>query len=547
MKKFLSILLAVLLSVSALCLASCSDPSKVNPPEKGKETIAILYENDVHCEIDGYTKLAAMKKELAGAYDHVGVVCSGDFVQGGTIGAVSKGEYIVKVMNEVGYDAVALGNHEFDYKLPRLMELNDMSNTKFLSCNFTKYGETKTIFDGYSIVSYGDTDIAYIGITTPDTISSSFPAQFKDENGKYIYSFNEANLYEMIQTNIDSAKNAGADYVIALSHVGYDEEGIAYDITDVIENTDGFDVVLDAHSHSVIEKETVKDKSGDDVILSSTGTLFEYIGKLTITESGLNTELIKTETYTKTDATVDALIEEINVSYAELGNRKIGESLVTLNTHDGDIRLMRNNETALGNFCSDAFRIVTGADIAYLNGGGLRTPIEVGDVRFNDIYSIMPFNNSVVTARVTGQVILDMLEMAVSIYPEEAGMFPHMSGLTFCINKSIPSSVKLDSKGFFIEVDGEYRVYNVQVLDKESGTYKPLELDATYVVAGQAYHIVEFGEGLSMFKDAEILDSDGNLDIDVLEKYIVETLGGVIGEKYAAPEGRIKITDGFIQ
>ena len=137
------------------------------------ESIVILYENDVHCELDGYSKLAAMKAELKSSYDHVGVVSSGDFVQGGTLGAVSKGEYVVNLMNKVGYDAIALGNHEFDYQLERLEELNNLSSTKFISCNFAEAGEEESYFDPYTIVSYGKVKIAYIGIITPDTISSA--------------------------------------------------------------------------------------------------------------------------------------------------------------------------------------------------------------------------------------------------------------------------------------------------------------------------------------------------------------------------------------
>ena len=110
--------------LSALTFVSCAD--------KGQESIVILYENDVHCAVDGYSKLAAMKAELSASYDHVGVVSAGDFVQGGTLGAVSKGAYVVSLMNVVGYDAIALGNHEFDYQLERLAELNELSNTKFI-------------------------------------------------------------------------------------------------------------------------------------------------------------------------------------------------------------------------------------------------------------------------------------------------------------------------------------------------------------------------------------------------------------------------------
>lgn len=511
------------------------------------DTIVILYENDVHCAVEGYSKLAAMKSELSEAYTNVGAVSVGDFVQGGTLGAVSKGEYIVNLMNKVGYDAIALGNHEFDYQLPRLNELNAMSNTKFISCNFQKIGEDKSYFEPYTIVSYGNVDVAYIAITTPETINSSSPTQFKNDKGELIYTFNESKLYDIVQTNINAAETAGADYVIALSHIGYDESGNLADITDVIENTDGFDVVLDAHSHSVIEEKVIKDKSGDDVLLTSTGTKFEYIGKLTIKNGAFDTELVEVESYTKTDPVVDAYITEINENYAQLGNRKIGESKVEFITHDKDgNRLVRNAETNLGNFCSDALRVMTGADMSFVNGGGLRAPMESGDITFNDIFSVFPFNNQIVTAEISGQILIDFLEMAVMNYPEEDGSFPHMSGVTFSVNKSIPTSVKVDENGFFEKVDGAYRVYNVKVLDKTSGEYKALDPNGKYILAGFNYFILDFGGGMTMFKDAKILDAEGTLDVELLENYIVGHLGGVIGEEYAEVKPNISFTDGVI-
>ncbi|MBR0348776.1 MAG: bifunctional metallophosphatase/5'-nucleotidase [Clostridia bacterium] len=512
------------------------------------DTVVILYENDVHCAVEGYSKLAAMKNELSETYTNVGVVSVGDFVQGGTLGAVSKGEYIVNLMNKVGYDAIALGNHEFDYQLPRLNELNAMSNTKFISCNFQKIGEDKSYFEPYTIVSYGNVDVAYIAITTPETINSSSPAQFKNDKGELIYTFNESKLYNIVQTNINAAETAGADYVIALSHIGYDESGNLADITDVIENTDGFDVVLDAHSHSIIEEKVIKDKSGDDVLLTSTGTKFEYIGKLTIKNGAFDTELVEVESYTKTDPVVDAYITEINENYAQLGNRKIGESKVEFITHDKDgNRLVRSAETNLGNFCSDALRVMTGADMSFVNGGGLRAPMESGDITFNDIFSVFPFNNQIVTAEISGQILIDFLEMAVMNYPEEDGSFPHMSGVTFSVNKSIPTSVKVDANGFFEKVDGAYRVYNVKVLDKTSGEYKALDPNGKYVIAGFNYFLLDFGGGMTMFKDAKILDAEGTLDVELLENYIVEHLGGVIGEEYAEVKPNISFTDGVIE
>ena len=530
--------------IVCICMVLCSLNAATFA--KDSETIVILYENDVHCAVEGYSKLAAMKNELKSEYEYVGVVSSGDFVQGGTLGAVSKGEYIVELMNLVGYDAIAPGNHEFDYTISRLTELYELSETKYISCNFAKIGEEKTYFEPYTIVSYGDVDIAYIGIITPETITSARPSQFRNENGEIIYTFNESRLYELVQESIDEATEDGADYVIALSHIGYDESGELNDVTDVIENTDGLDVVLDAHSHSVIEEKIVKDKSGDDVLLTSTGTGFENIGKLTIANGEFDTELVKTETYTKTDADVDAYIAEINQSYAELGNRKIGESKVELITHNEEgVRLVRTAETNLGNLCSDALFFVTNADVSYVNGGGLRAPIKSGDMTFNDIYSVFPFNNRIVTAEITGQVLLDMLEMSMISYPQEDGAFPHMSGITFSVNKSIPSSIKVDENGFFTKVDGDYRVYDVKVLDKESGNYKALELDKKYILAAADYYILNFGSGMSMFKDAKVVESEGMLDVEVLERYITDNLNGVIGEEYKDVVNRITFTDGY--
>ena len=513
---------------------------------KDTETIVILYENDVHCAVEGYSKLAAMKNELKTNYEHVGVVSSGDFIQGGTLGSASTGEYIVNLMNLVGYDAIGLGNHEFDYCISRLDELYELSETKFISCNFAKMGEEKTYFEPYSMVSYGDVDIAYIGIITPETVTMARPSQFNDENGELIYTFNETRLYEVVQKSIDEAKKDGADYVIALSHIGYDESGSLNDVTDVIENTDGLDVVLDGHSHSVIEEKNIKDKNGDDVLLTSTGTGFKHIGKLTITNDTFDAELIKTETYTKTDANVDSYLEEIKESYAEIGNRKIGESKVDLITNDENgNRLVRRAETNLGNFCSDALRIVMNADVSFVNGGGMRAPIKTGDVTFNDLISVYPFNNRIVTAEITGQVLLDMLEMGMMPYPEECGAFPHMSGMTCSVDKSIPSSVKLDDQGFFVSVDGDYRVYDVKVLNKESGLYEKLELDKKYVITASDYYILDLGSGLSMFKDANVLKNEGVLDVDIMEMYITENLNGVIGDEYKNVAHRITFTDGY--
>ena len=528
-------------------LVACVFPTATSAAQNN-EDIIILYENDVHCAVEGYSRLSAMKKELQDTYAHVGVVSGGDYIQGSSLGAISQGQYIVDLMNLVGYDAVTLGNHEFDYRMERLVELVGMMDTKPVCCNLQKIGETESYFEPYTIVSYGDVDIAYIGITTPSTITSSSPAQFKDDNGEYIYTFNPAGLYDIVQDAIDSEKSEGADYVIALSHIGYaDNEtyGDLEDIEDLIGNTDGFDVVLDAHSHSVIEGKTVVDEGGNEVLLSSTGTKFEYIGKLTISGGEFKTELIKTEDYQKTDPVIDSYIEKINAEYAVLGDRKVAFSEVDLITQDANgNRLVRNSETNLGDLCAEAVRSIMSADIGYMNGGGLRADILAGDITFNDLLSVFPFNNTIVLAEVSGQTMKDMMEMAVMLWPEEDGSFPHLSGITFSVNTDIPSSVVVNEMEEFVGVDGPYRVYDIKVFNSETGKYEPMELTKKYTIASSNYFLLEQGSGMEMLEDAVILQNEGLLDVEALERYIVENLGGVVSEEYRDMVPNITFTEG---
>ena len=497
MKKLLSLCLCLCFSfcfISGLfSLVGCS---------KDEVEILILFENDVHCSIEGYSKISAMKNEYSSTADYVGVVSVGDFIQGGSIGAVSQGEYIVDLMNMVEYDAITLGNHEFDYKLPRLAELSCMMDTKPVCCNFQKIGKERSFFEPYSIVSYGDIDIAYIGVTTPSTINSSTPTQFKDAQGNYLYTFNAENLYDIVQSNINEVKNKGAEYIIGLSHMGYYDGKQQEDVIDLIENTSGFDVVLDGHSHSVIEKMVVDDEKGNDVILSSTGSNFQNIGQLRIKGNNISTKLVETETYKKTNNKIDEYIQTIQEEYEILGNRIIATSDVNLITHDGDgNRIIRTTETNLGNLCADAYRYVSGANISYINGGGIRKDIKAGDVTFNDILNVFPFNDQLVVCEITGAKLLDMLEFAMCSYPKEDGTFPHVSGITFSFNKSIDSSVVVDSNEMFVGVDGEYRVYDVKVWNDVTQQYEDLDLEKTYTFASHDYLIIEQGSGMSMFEE----------------------------------------------
>ncbi len=540
--RIISIIVCTLLIVGIMPTAVLASDS---------EDIIILFENDVHCSIEGYSKLAALKNELLETNAYVGVVSGGDYIQGNSIGVVSRGSYVAEIMNLVGYDAVTLGNHEFDFKLARLNELIDMMDTKPICCNFAKVGEEESYYKPYSIVSYGDVDIAYIGIITPSTITTSSPAQFKDENGNFLYTFNSTDLYGIVQKNIDAAKAEGADHIIAVSHVGYADDAVYGDLEDVetlIRNTSGFDVVLDAHSHTVLEGVKVTDKSGREVLLSSTGTQFEYIGKLTISDDGMKTELIKTADYPATDPVVDAYIESVYEEYDALTARKVAETTVDLRVQDEDgNRLVRRYETNVGDLCADAFRYAVDADVSFVQGGGLRADIPAGDVTLMHLLNLLPFNNTLLVGKVSGQTLKDMMEMAMMIWPAENGSFPHLAGITFSVNTAIESSVVLNEYDEFVCVDGEYRVYDIMILNRETGKYEPIDLSKTYTLAAVNYFLLDFGSGMTMLESAEIVRNDGMLDIEAVEKYVNEQLGGVIGEQYGEVSVNITFTDGVTE
>ncbi|MBE6345159.1 MAG: bifunctional metallophosphatase/5'-nucleotidase, partial [Spirochaetaceae bacterium] len=505
--------------------------------------IVIIYENDVHCNVDGYAKVSALKNELIQENNYVAVVSSGDYIQGSSLGAISQGEYIVNLINLVDYDVLTLGNHEFDYKLSRLYELTSKIEAPIVCSNFINLKENKLVFEPYKIISYEDFDIAFIGVTTPSTISSSSPIQFMDDNGNYLYSFSGDNLYKTVQNNINEAKKDGAEFIILLSHLGTEGVLPQWSCQELVKNTYGIDVVLDGHSHSVIEKEIIKDKKNREVIISSTGTKFQNIGKLTLTNTGeVKTELISTDTYNNKDLEIENYIKQINDEYKKLGERFIGENKINLITHNSEgKRIIRNSETNLGDFCTDAFRIVTNCDVGVINGGGIRAPLNSGKITFNDILNVFPWNNTVCVAEVNGQQLLDFLEFVYMSLPEENGSFQQVSGIQCVVNTKIPTSVVVDENDVFVKVTGARRVSDVKILNKENNQYEQIDKNKLYTLASHNYLLLDKGSGASMLNNSKIIVDDGMLDVELLEKYIKENLNGTITEEYLNVQNRILI------
>lgn len=510
--------------------------------------IVILYDNDAHCNVDGYASISALKKDMLAKTDYVSVVSSGDFAQGATIGALSKGTNIVDIMNKVGYDVITLGNHEFDYQLDQLKFLTNLFDGKVVSCNFMDLRKNKTVFKSYTIKNYGNKKVAFVGISTPETITTSTPTYFQNKKGEFIYGFcGDASgkaLYDRVQKAVNAAKKAGADYVVALAHLGTDGITKQWTSTSVIANTTGIDVLLDGHSHNTYAGSVVKNKNGKDVIVSSTGTKFANIGKLLITKKGkISAQLVSLKDYTKTDDTVTNFIADVKKGYSAEISRVIGKTgveLTTLNPTTGK-RAVRNTETNLGDFCADALRYVLGADIAIMNGGGIRDNIAKGEITYNSFLSVFPFNNMGCVMEVTGQQILDALELGAKNYPAESGGFLQVSGMTYEINSEIPTSVVVDSTGMFQSVSGAYRVQNVRVLNSKTGKYEKLDLKKKYSLAGINYTLKNSGDGFTMFKGCKVLKDEVAVDSEILIRYLTENLQGTVGDAYSNPAGQGRI------
>ena len=550
MKKLLALLLALVLALG--CASAFADEAA---PALEKNLV-VLFTSDVHCGIDqgwGYAGLYAVKESLA-ADNHVLLVDDGDAIQGEPIGTMTKGEAIIDIMNTVGYDVAIPGNHEFDYGMDQFLALTEKADFPYISCNFNKGGEL--VFDPYVIKEIDGVKIAFIGVTTPLTLRSSTPRYFMDENGEFVYSFLEdetgESVYNAVQKAVDDARAEGAVYVIVLAHMGNETECSPWMYDEVIANTTGIDAWLDGHSHDT-EQVVMKNKDGEDVVRSACGTKLGNIGALTITTDGK----ISAELYSWTSSTaapallglknagseaVSAAADVLNAKLAEVVARTAVDLIINdpvAKTDEGKpVRIIRRAETNLGDLCADAYLDQAGdADIAFVNGGGIRVALNQGDITLNDILKIHPFGNSLTVIEVTGQQVLDALEWSVHSLPGEFGGFNQVAGLTFEYDATIPSPCLQDEKGFFAGVDEtmERRVRNVLVAGE------PLDPEATYKLASHDYQLLNNGDGYTMYAGATVLQESVKLDNQVLMDYIIDTLGGGVGPGYEEPYGQGRI------
>ena len=512
-----------------------------------KADVTILYTNDVHTYIDNkspkptYAAIAALKKSIEDTGRDVLLVDAGDHIQGTAYGSMDDGATIIELMNEAGYDLATPGNHEFDYGMARAKAVLREADFPYVSCNWVDLRTGLNVLPSVKFFFVGGRKIAFVGVTTPETFTKSTPAYFmNDAQTKYIYDIlggeDGQKLYDAVQEAIDKAEFWGADTIIGLGHLGVDPSSSPWTSEEVIAHTHGFTAFIDGHSHTVMANKQVTDASGKAVTLTQTGSYFKNIGKMTVgTDGTITTELI--DTYEGLDAAVAATASNwISAVDDMLGEEiAVGDTKFYINDPATGKRRIRSGETNLGDFVADGIYTYFNeieelhCDVAIMNGGGIRTDVEAGPWSFKTCKTVSPFGNVACLMSVTGQQIQDALEFGARFAGAEGkenGGFLQVAGARYTIHPMIPNTVQTNDKNVWTGSAATPRVSNVEIYDKTTGTYKPLDPNATYALAGMNYTLRNLGDGFAMFDGATLIKDYVSEDYLVMSSYAA-MFGGV--------------------
>ena len=548
MRKVLALLLSLVMTLTLLVPATWAEEKPAagyQLPASLKGKTVILHTNDVHGAIDKYAKVAALKNEC---YDRgasaVVLLDAGDFSQGSTYVSLSKGATAVELMNAVGYDAVTLGNHEFDYGFPQLKaNLSNAAADFLVTCVNLVDDKGDPIFAPGATAPVTDADgntlfnLTVMGVATPETQTKANPALMKG-----LTFLSGQKLYDAANAKIKVAREEGnADIVIALTHLGVDASSEPNRSIDFVKNVPGVDIVIDGHSH------TVMTANKDNGMIQSTGTGLAYVGAFVIdnaTKSVESNGLIDLSTYTKEDASVkaiaDRIIGEVDAEYGKV----FAKTEVELN---GDKEPgNRTEETNMGDLITDAMMwavktrmpsINMENAVALTNGGGIRAAIKAGDITKKDVFTVLPFGNTLTVVNVTGTELLEALEAATFCTPAPLGGFPQTAGMKLTVD----CTKDYDKNDTTYPGSTYYGPKSINRVTIESINGKPFDKDATYAVITNDF-LAAGGDIYYAFAAASSqIESGLSLDTVVMD-YITDELGGTVTKaRYGEPQGRMTI------
>jgi 2',3'-cyclic-nucleotide 2'-phosphodiesterase (5'-nucleotidase family) len=431
----LALTLGLVLALAG-CASTAGAPAAASAAALANDVkITIIHTNDVHAravesktEI-GYSRIAALAADARKANPTL-VIDAGDAFHGLPFANLEQGASIVKLMNAAGYDYMTTGNHDYNYGQARLLELEKQAKFKILVANVYKDG--KRLFPAYDIKDLGGVRVAVFGLATPET------AYKTDPKGIEGITFADP---------IAEAKKVAAelkgkyDVLVCVSHLGIDKSS---DVRSnmVADAVPEIDVVIDGHSHSSLSSEALANDSGAliaqaDSSGTSVGVVDLVVGKnRKVASRTARTITLVTNPTLASDPAVKAVADEITAAQAPMLAVKVGATAVAL---EGKREIVRTQESNLGKLIANGMRYATGADFAFINGGGIRDSIPAGDITKKSIFTIQPFGNLVWTTVVKGSEIDAILENGVGKLPAADGRFPHWANLTYALDATKPA------------------------------------------------------------------------------------------------------------
>lgn len=485
------------------------------------QPVVLFFDNDVHGALQGYPRIAMLRDEALKSTPYVGLLSCGDWLSGGSYNAVSRGRCAWRMFAATHYDFWVPGNHEWDYGVEYWRQLQHCFAHQMLCCNFYSVDTNRCMAQPAAMRTYGQLKVGFVGVSTPETVPSTSPRYFADIKGKARYHFASDSLVQVVQRQVDSLRVHGANYVVVLSHLGDDSSSV-FSSRRLIASTTGIDVLLDGHSHNVIPSNSLRNAAGQTVLLASTGTQFQYIGRLQLqANQPINIKLLPTQALPMVQGGVSDTLRAIEATYDTLINQVLGRNEVLLPVSDeAGNKLTRCTESGLGNFCADAYRWFASADVALINGGSMRADLPAGELTRATLFQTLPFDGYVCKVQVSGQSLRRALAYALHRWPQPFGGFLQVSGMRY--------------------VHGGGHLQMVEVLNPTTGMYVPLQDDALYWVAGTNYVLLLGGDG-NAFEPLEQVVRYPITPVEVVSRYITQVLAGWIPQSYATLEGRIRV------
>ena len=526
--------MTALLGLAVACLCSTAFAADFS-------NLVIVHTNDSHGYdrraegINGMATVSALKKDFQQQGKNVILLDAGDAIQDNNLVNLSEGKTAIQFMNAAKYDAMALGNHEFDYGADVTQKRIKEAKFPVMSANIYVDATGKPFAPKTrTILKRGDVKIGVFGLTTPSTVTTSNPLSVRG-----LTFLSQEDLYKAAQREVDALKKDGVDLVVAVGHLGSKPDVAGDRSDDVLEHVKGIDIFIDGHDH------TVKNRYVNGALLAETGAHLENIGVILYKDGKWQEDLYPYGRFTKEDPAVKKIVDKAQTAIDKKLSTVVGNTTVELNgARDPGVR---TEETNLGDLIADAFlwqaqqavalKGIT-VDGAIQNGGTIRSSIDAGKITENDVLRVMPYHNYLQYVTLKGAVLLEVLEAATCTTPQAIGAFPQVAGITYTVDTTKPyaEGSQYPHSTYYAPAKPGSRVTIATVGGK---AFDP---EATYCIAMPDY-LTYGGDTYYALTDPAKVETEttGYLDVDSMKNYIQTVLGGTVGNTYAQPQGRITI------